>query len=459
MKSNKAKLTEGSIIPQLIKLTLPMIVGIVGMVAFNLVDTYYVGQLGKDQLAALGFTFPVVLVISSIALGLGTGAGAVISRAIGRGDHHEVQELTNDSLILSLLLVAIFVVIGLLTIEPVFRLIGAGTKTLPYIIEYMSIWYTGMIFVVVPMVGNNAIRATGDTLVPSLIMLVAVVMNFILDPLLIWGIGPFPELGIQGAALSTVISRAITFSISLLVLKYREKMINLKLLDLKKMLLHWKQVIFIAIPAAVTRIIIPIGTGIITRMVSEFGIEAVAGYGVSAKIDNFALTIVMALSTVIAPFVGQNWGAEKKERVILGLKYSKIFSLMYGAVIMILFWFLAPLIASIFNDDPKVIEIISMYLRTVPIAYGFHGMLLLTTQTLNVLNRPILSASMSILQMFVIFIPLAFLGSYLYGLRGVFGAFAISYVFSGIISHLVLNKVIKEEKDKSLIDINIDNNK
>jgi putative MATE family efflux protein len=449
-QKNKARLTEGSIIPQLIKLTLPMIIGIVGIVGFNLADTYFIGQLGKDQLAALGFTFPIVLVISSIALGLGTGAGAVISRAIGRGDHHEVQKLTNDSLILSISIVAIMVVIGLLTIEEVFKLVGAGKDTLPYIKEYMSIWYPGMIFVVVPMVGNNAIRATGDTLSPSIIMVVAVIMNITLDPMLIWGIGPFPELGIKGAALSTVISRATTFTLSLLILAFQKKMIDFKLLNIKNMLLHWKQVIYIAIPAAATRIIIPIGTGIITRMVSEYSKEAVAGFGVSAKIDRFALTFVLALSTVIAPYVGQNWGADKKERVILGLKYSKIFSLIYGAVIMVLFWVLAYPIASIFNDDPKVVEVIVLYLRTVPVAYAFHGILLLATQSLNVLNRPFLASFMSIIQMFIIFVPLSFLGSYLFGIRGIFGAFALSYILGGIISHLVLNRIIHENRAKGI---------
>jgi putative MATE family efflux protein len=199
----RATLIEGHIGKTLIKLTIPMIFGILGMVAFNLVDTFFIGQLGTNELAAISFTFPVVFVIGSLAMGLGMGASAVISRAIGEGDPTRVQRFTTDSLILSVLVVVVFIVIGLLTIDQVFALLGATPQVMPLIKQYMLIWYPSMIFVVIPMVGNNAIRATGDTKTPSVIMLVAVAVNIILDPLLIFGIGPFPALALAGAALAT----------------------------------------------------------------------------------------------------------------------------------------------------------------------------------------------------------------------------------------------------------------
>ena len=154
---NKALLTEGPIAKTLAKLTLPMIFGIVGMVAFNLVDTFFIGQLGTRELAAISFTFPVVFVLGSLAMGLGVGTSAVISRAIGEGDRTRVQRLTTDGLMLAVLIVIIFVTLGLLTIEPVFQLLGASPDIIELIKSYMVIWYIGMPFVVIPMVGNNAI--------------------------------------------------------------------------------------------------------------------------------------------------------------------------------------------------------------------------------------------------------------------------------------------------------------
>ncbi|MEE8441062.1 MAG: MATE family efflux transporter, partial [Spirochaetia bacterium] len=160
--SARAQLTDGNVPRMLIRLTIPMVFGMLSMVLYNLVDTLFVGRLGKDQLAALSFTFPVVLVISSLALGVGMGASAAISRAIGAGDGDRVRRLTTDSLVLAVLIVGTFATAGILTIDPLFRLLGADERILPYISKYMTIWYPGMVFVVVPMVGNNAIRATGD---------------------------------------------------------------------------------------------------------------------------------------------------------------------------------------------------------------------------------------------------------------------------------------------------------
>jgi putative MATE family efflux protein len=290
----RATLIEGHIGKTLIKLTIPMIFGILGMVAFNLVDTFFIGQLGTNELAAISFTF-----IGSLAMGLGMGASAVISRAIGEGDHTRVQRFTTDSLILSVLVVVVFIVIGLLTIDQVFALLGATPQVMPLIKQYMLIWYPSMIFVVIPMVGNNAIRATGDTKTPSVIMLVAVAVNIILDPLLIFGIGPFPALALAGAALATAIARAITLVVSLWVLYFRDHMITLARPGLDTLLNSWKRILYIGLPAAGSNMVIPLGTGVITSLVAVYGAAAVAGFGVASRVDMFSLTIIMALSSVL----------------------------------------------------------------------------------------------------------------------------------------------------------------
>jgi len=243
--TKKPQLIDGPVARTLLNLTIPMIIGMVGIVAFNLVDTFFVGQLGTQELAALSFTFPIIMVIGSLAMGIGTGASAVISQAIGRGDHNKVQRLTTDSLILSFLLVAFFVAFGMLTIEPLFRLLGAEPEIIPLIREYMVIWYPGVLFLIIPMVGNNAIRATGDTKTPSAIMLVAVVVNIILDPLLIFGLGPFPMLGLEGAAIATVVSRAITLVVALWVLYYRDRMMTFELPAPKELIDSWKSILYI----------------------------------------------------------------------------------------------------------------------------------------------------------------------------------------------------------------------
>ena len=441
--NNKAQLIEGPVGKILFNMTVPMIFGMVGMVAFNLVDTFFVGQLGTQELAALSFTFPIIMVIGSLAMGIGVGSSAVISKAIGRGDHHMVQRLTTDSLILSLLLVAFFVIIGMLTIEPLFRLLGATPEIVPLIREYMVIWYPGVLFVIIPMVGNNAIRATGDTKTPSVIMLVAVVVNIVLDPILIFGLGPFPMLGLTGAAIATVLARAITLIVALWVLYYRDRMMTFDIPPVKTIIDSWKSILYIGLPVAATRLLSPIAMGIIIALIATYGHEAVAAFGVGIRIEFLAMTVIFALSTVIGPFVGQNLGAGRYDRVKLGVKYSNGFSLIWGVVMFALLAVTARPVASIFNDDPVVISIIMLYLWMVPIGYALFGVFQISTVTLNVLNKPVHAAILMVIQMFVLYIPLVYVGSYLFGLPGIFGAIVLAYSLSGIASHFVIKRVLE----------------
>ena len=438
----KAYLTDGPIGATLFRLTLPMILSLLAMVSFNLIDTFFIGQLGAEELAAIGFTFPVVFVIGGIAMGLGIATSSLVSRAIGSGDTEQVRRLATDSLMLAVLTVLFFVILGLLTIEPVFKLLGASSEILVLIKQYMLIWYPGMVFVVIPMVGNNAIRATGDTRTPSFIMITAVVFNAILDPLLIFGIGPFPRMELAGAAVATVVARAITLVLSIYILYHREKMITLKRIAINRIFSSWKQILYIGLPSAGTNIIIPLGVGIITSLVATYGPEAVAALGVASRIDMLALTVIMALSSVLGPFVGQNWGAGKSGRIRTGVKYSQQFSMIWGALMLAVLLVASRSIATIFSSDETIISHIQMYLWIVPVSYGFWGILMLTNSALNVLNKPIDAAMLTLMRVFVIYVPLAYLGSYLLGLSGIFGAVSVANIFTGVAGYLWLKRTL-----------------
>lgn len=425
-------------------MTLPMLVGMIGMVAFNLVDTFFVGQLGTIELAALSFTFPVVMLVASLALGLGVGSSAMISLAIGKGDSAQVKRLTSDSIVLAAIFGAFFVVVGLLSINRLFTLLGADKMVMPLVRQYMVIWYLGAFFVFVPMLGNSAIRATGDTKTPSLIMMIAVIVNLIMDPILIFGLGPFPRLELAGAALATVLARGTTFVVSLWVLYYREEMISLAPPSFKEGLRSWKSILFIGLPAAGTNIVMPFGLSVITRLVAAFGPAAVAAFGVATRIEFFAMSVLMALTSVLGPFVGQNWAARRRDRVMQGVKYSSRFSMFWGAAMYLLLVLSARFIAPLFNDNPEVISTVVLYFMIVPAAYGFRGALRMANTTLNVLNRPLQASLLMIIQMFVLYIPMAWAGSYLFGLPGIFSAIVLSYALAGTASYLILMRVMRE---------------
>ena len=318
---HKAKLTEGDVNGQIMRMALPMFFGIIGMIAFNLIDTYFIGRLGTLELSAISFTFPIVFIIGSIALGLGIGTTTLLSRSIGGGDTEQNKRITTDSLILSLIIVGSVIGIGLLTMDSVFSMMGASSEELLLIRDYMTFIYPGALFVVIPMVGNGAIRATGDMKTPAMIMGVAVLINLILDPILIFGLGPFPRLELTGAAIATVISRGVTLIFSVSILHYREHMLTFKFPSVREVWESWKKILYIGMAVAGTQVIYPIGIGFILRIISTYGQEAVAAFGVATRIEAFALVIMMALSSAINPFIGQNLGAGKFARVTEGVRF------------------------------------------------------------------------------------------------------------------------------------------
>ncbi len=438
--SVKARLTSGPVKQTLIGMTGPMIIGIFGVIAMNLIDTYFLGRLGTRELAAISFTFPVVYFIGSIALGLGIGASAVISRAIGEGSYNKVVRLTSDGLALSVLIVTCFAVVGLFTIDPLFRMLGASEDLLPMIKIYMVIWYPGMAFLVIPMVGNNAIRATGDTKTPGLIMVIGVTVNLVLDPLLIFGIGPFPRWEMAGAAAATVIARAVVLFVSLYVLYYREKMVSFITPSLKEAVESWKKILYIGVPAAGTNLVIPLSLGIITRLISSYGKEAVAGFGAASRIEAFSLVVILALGSVLNPFIGQNWGAKEHGRVKRGIRYSHIFAMIWGAIIFVVFIFAAGFTARLFNDNPDVISVIKLYMYIISVSYGFYGVFLLSGSAFNALNKPYSSGVLSIIRTFIIYIPIAYTGSHYFGIKGIFCAAAAANIISGAIAFFWLKK-------------------
>lgn len=424
MLNRSRRVLEGHPGRVLLSMALPMMLGVFGMVAFNLADTYFVGRLGTLSLAALSFTFPVVFVIASISMGLGIGTSSVVSRAIGAGSLDEVRNLTTSALALGLIVVTFFAAVGFVFLDPIFRALGAGPEVLPLIREYMTIWLVGMPFLVIPMLGNNAIRATGDTTTPAFIMLTAAGLNILLDPILIFGWGPIPALGIRGAAIATVFARGTTLVVSLWVLAVRDKMIEFRLPSRAVLWDAWKRVAFVGLPAAGTQLIMPVSLGIVTRLVAGFGTAAVAAFGVASRIETFSLAFVQALGSVSTPFFGQNSAAGHRDRLLTATRWATVYAVGWGAVLYAVVLLAGPAIAGVFTDDPAVARIVLRYLGIVAGSYGLQGLVLFGASAFNGLNRPLRAATVALVRLFVVYIPLALVLRSFLGLTGIFwGAF------------------------------------
>lgn len=448
-KVKKATLTEGDVSKSLINLTVPMIIGILAIVGFGLVDSYFISLLGTNELAAVSFTFPVGMVLTNISIGLGVGVSSVLSRIIGQGDSQRAQRIATDSIFLTLVLVVIICLVGIYTINPLFRALGAEADVLPLIHEYMYIYYFAVPFLVVPIVGNSAIRATGDTKTPSIIMVVAAVGNAILDPLLIFGLWGFPELGIEGAAYATLFGWMFATVAALWVLGKREHLLTFVKPKLADVLHSWRDVLYVGVPAAATYSLAPIASGILLAFVAKHGTEAVAAYGVGVRVEPIAIIIALGLSAALPVFVGQNWGAKKYSRVKESIELSKKFLLIAHLLIAALLFIGAKYVAQAFSDEVEVITLIVLYLCIVPWGYSGLGVSIIGSSVFNAINKPFNAMLLNVLRLFVCFVPFAWLGSYLYGLIGLFYGMMLGNVFAGLIAWFWLKKVASDEVDES----------
>ena len=448
--TRSANLTTGPIPKTLARLTLPMAAGFAANITFNLVDTIYVGRLGTEALAAISFTFPVVMLTVSLAVGLGLGAGSTISRAIGRGNTERVRRLATDGLFLSMAVATLFVIAGMLTIRPLFTLLGATPDILELINQYMIIWYPGVLFVVIPMVGNHAIRATGDTFYPGMIMVTGSVVNLVLDPLLIFGLLGFPRMELAGAALATVIARSVTLVMSLYILARRERMIDLSFPRLAEVIRSWKDILYVGLPAAATNLLFPLSMGVVTYLAPRFGPEAVGAVGAGLRVESFAFIVIIALSSALVPFTGQNWGAERFDRVYDGLGHSNRFTAWWGMGCWVVFVALARPIATLFSNDPIVIAYIVIYLYIMPAGLSLQGVFHIIGSTLNAVNRPIDAAGLNIIRVFLFYIPLTFLGTVLLGYPGLIGAIALTNNITGLMGLFWTMRTCRRSENRSL---------
>lgn len=427
-------LTEGAVGPRLVRLAIPMAWGILTNMLFNLVDTFYVGRLGPQPLAAIGFTFPVVFMISGTAMGMGIGISAAVSRAIGAGDHDRALGYATRGIVLVVLMALALAGLGVLLHDRIFALLGAGPEVLPLIRSYMIPWFCGAVLLVIPMSGNSAIRATGDAFTPSLIMVLAGCVNVVLDPLLIFGIGPFPRLEIAGAALATVFSYAIACTASCWVLARRERLFRFAILRAPGLLASWQAILFVGLPAVGTNLLVPVSNGILTRIMAGYGHEAVAAFGVGTRIEALLMVAGFALSTVMAPFVGQNDGGGRRDRIREALGFALRFCFGISGVLWLGMLALAGPIAGLFSAEPEIVRIAALYIMLVPVSYGGFGFMLQAASAFNGTNRPKFAVILFVSRLAVFTVPLALLGSTVAGIPGVFAAMIAGNFGAGLLA-------------------------
>lgn len=436
LKPNPYDLTQGSIAHHLYRLTLPMVWALMANFIVQATDMWFISMLGADELAAMGFAFPIMMLVFSLSIGLSAGVASVVSRFAPIKSAHDMRCLVTDALFLCFILGVFLAAIGLMTIDEVFSLIGADERLVPIICDYMEIFYLNNIITMVAMNGLSAVRALGDSKAQASSMIAAAVVNLVLDPIFIFGLGGFPRLELQGAALATSFARVVTLAIALRVIIFQKHLLVWPSLQWQRLKSSWQPLLHIALPAAGTNMIIPLSGAIITTILATYGEYAVAGMGVAMRIEPLLLICFYAMSSIISPFVGQNVGVHDFDRIYRSVRMSCQFSLALGLVLAAIVFIFSDSVIQAFTQDESTIAVARNYLMIVSLSYGAAGVVMIVNASFNGMAKPLQATLMSVIRVIILYLPFAYILSYYFQEIGIFMAYSLVNMICAVVGYM-----------------------
>jgi putative MATE family efflux protein len=430
----------GALGPVLWRLVVPAAVWYLLNYAFFIADTYFVGQLGTEPLAAMGLITAVVVLTITLSQGLGSALAALASIYLGAGQHVPAARLISHTLWLGAAVSVAVAVIGVLTIDPLFVALGASADQLPYIREYMVVFYLGYAAIALPTIGQSAIRATGDVVTPAVLLMISGLVHVLLDPILIFGNGVVPAMGVRGAAIAAVLARAIGGVLTLWILARRDRLLALG--DLTGLRDSLRVIARIGLPVALQMSVLALVGAANMRIAGSLGPEAVAGIGVGFRIEAIATAMVFGLPVILPTFIGQNVGAGKPLRAGEGALLGARQVFWVQLAIALLLAVSASAIAAPFSPDERVRGVIRSFLFVVPVSYALHALTSAAAGTFIALGRMRAYLIVGALPG-VLFIGMSWLGAHFYGELGLFGALSFARMALGVAAFLWLRSVLR----------------
>ncbi len=444
-----ASLTEQSVSRTILRLALPMLAGTFAINAYNLTDAWFVSRLGTNPLAAMSFAMPVTMLLGFVMMALGSGTMTVVAHALGGGRHAKAARITTHAVLLMLIFSSVLALAGLAGMDALFTRLGASGEALRLTRDFMTVWYLGMPVMGLQNMLGVVLTSTGNTRASSALMVAGTLVNLALAPALIFGAAGLPAMGIRGAALATVLSQAAVLALTARVLHRRHRLLGAAVTSFKRVLVSWRSVLGMGLPAVYSSILTPLSAAVITRIVAGYGEPAVAALGVAGRIEIFSFLVPMSVGMSLTPFVAQNYGAGRMDRILQARRLTTVFALGFGLLAAAGLFLTAGLFADLFTADPAVKAVLVKYIRFTCFGYGCLELHRYSTFFMNGIQRPFYSAGLNTLRILALLIPLALLGSRLYGLDGLFAGRLVSDVAAAAAGLYVAGRVLRRAANPS----------
>jgi putative MATE family efflux protein len=429
-------LTTGDVGKPLFYLSVPIVVTNLLQTAYNLADTFWIGQYSTDALAAISFAFPMVFLIISLGMGLAVAGSILVAQYTGAEETREAEYAASQTVGFAAVAAVIIGSVAYILVGDVLALLGAAPDVLPLATAYMEIISLGVFFMFGFFVFISLMRGYGDTITPMLVMLGSVALNVVLDPFLIFGWWIFPQWGIEGAAIATVFSRGLALVVGLWIMVSGRRGVRIRPRDIVPDLGYGRRLVRIGVPASVEGTGQAVAINLLMFIVGTFSTPVVAAFGIGVRVFSVIFLPAIAVARGVETMSGQNIGAGKPDRAALTARVAARTTFVILAVAGVVTFAFADPIVGLFTDDAAVVEVGATFLRYVAPSFGFIGIMRSYNGGFRGAGKTLTAAAIAVSMLGLIRLPIAWVASGYMGPAGIWLSFLISNVAGAVIAYV-----------------------
>lgn len=443
-KTNKMAYTP--IVPLILQMSLPPLCSMFLQYTYNFVDCMFVAQISENALTAVSLSFPLTTLMLAFSIGIGVGINVLIARSLGKQDVEEANSVVTHGLLLSLFAGTLLSIACFLILEPYFSVYIKEAEIFELAMQYMHVCVFMQLPNILHIAVQKILQGTGNMLAPMGFQIAGVVLNFLLDPVLIWGIGPFPELGIRGAAVSTVLGYTLSMVIAFYMLFFTKQKVKMKVKGFRFDLRIWKQIVLCGIPSFVMNALGACMVTVTNLFLVAYSTTAVAFFGAYFKIQQVVVMTVNGLIQGCIPIMSFNYGAGEKKRLKDTYIYGTVIAVLaMGAGAVILMLVPVPILKA-FQASDAMLGFGVPALRIMATSYIFNGIATMAASYMQSVNEIKSSLLINLMRQCLALFPLMWLLTKWKGMTGVWLAFPAAEIFTCICCAWCMYRLKKKEQ-------------
>lgn len=453
--TSREEILRGGIIKTILHLAYPIFIAMSFQTLFNFVDTYYVSRLGPQALASMGLTFPFFMLTVALTQGMAVGTSSLVARSMGAVDEERIRKVAGGSISLAILAGILFAFLGLLLYPYLLVYMGAEDHIAVDAGRYLKIMFLFLPLKFLLLSIEGLFRGEGKTSLSMKIMLLATLSNIIIDPLLIFGLGPFPSMGIAGAALATAISWLIGILSGLYFFYTSRSVLPLSIKSIGFVTDIYGRLIRVGLPASLSTGTMSISMFFLNRFAYQFGHQVVAAYAIGFRVDTLTILPGLSIAAAAIAMVGQNYGAREFHRARQAHQSSSLLAFLVMAFFSLIIFLFPRALASIFIADGREGERVLLlgieYLRIVVISYPFLGLGFVSNSSFQAMGLGLPSFLNALLRFFILTLPVAYLLAFILDLGplGIWLGIAVANIFFGLFSYFWVSRFLSKVKEKT----------